>query len=115
MISGGVEIALARTPDLQNWEHTTAPLVPTPVPWSGANFRDENVRLSEFLGIRRQAAGDFPDTAEHKEAAGSMRSSLAHPEVCDNDLFLFNFLCRCEKRSSFAKTGSGQTHEEDWI
>ena len=82
---GGTAIALARSSDLENWEHTE-PLVPTPDPWSGANFRDDNVQLSEFLGIRQQATGDVPATAEHQRVAASLRSTVAHPSCWEKDV-----------------------------
>jgi hypothetical protein len=85
VISGGTEISLARTLDLKHWEHTD-PLVRTPDPWSGDNFRDANVQLSEFLGMREQASGNFPRTAEHKQAAASMNSSLANPQCWEKDV-----------------------------
>ena len=108
VISGGTEIALARTRDLKSWEHAE-PLVRTPVPWSGANFRDANVQLSEFLGIRQQAAGSFPNTAEHKQAAAAMKSTLAHPECWEKDVNDSDMCC------GGPLTAPGAPQDKAWV
>lgn len=77
VISGGREIALARSKDFAMWEHG-----PTLVSADIAH----DAQLSPFMGIASQAAGKVPATAEHAAAAASLRSTLAHPECWEFDV-----------------------------
>ena len=74
VISGGTEIALARTRDLEIWEHAPAMLVETPPP--GSAEQKANVKVSPFLALAAQAQAQGPGAA----AAATLRSDLAHPE-----------------------------------
>jgi hypothetical protein len=45
-----------------------------------------DARLSKYLGIQQQAQGLVPATPEHRSAAASLRSTLAHPECWELDV-----------------------------
>ena len=76
---------------------------------SGANFRDANVQLSEFLGIRQQAAGSVPSTPEHKRAAAAMKSTLAHPECWEKDVNDSDMCC------GGPLTAPGAPQDKAWV
>ena len=78
VISGGREIALARTRDLRTWQH--APVLVR------ADTGMQDAAISPFLGLAQQAAGRMPASKEHAAAAASLRSVLAHPECWEFDV-----------------------------
>jgi len=85
VIFGGQEIGLSRSRDLTHWEHAGSPLV--------TYDHAADVALSPFLGIREQAAGTNPASAEHATAAAVLRQNLAHPECWEFFVNDADFCC----------------------
>ena len=75
VISGGSEIALARTRDLTTWEHAP-PLV--------TYDRSQDAKLSPYMNIAAQAKGEAPATLEHKAAAKRLRAIVSHPQCWES-------------------------------